>query len=755
MAQDLLEDALLSATILDLVTVSSLEHGTLHLAAHVDSGGDGISWQTVDVEDEELLLLHMRTKVWVAPMLRDIERNVKYEQAISRVIKSLPPGDRLALDIGTGTGLLSMMAVRAGAEGVVAVEMFPWVCDLAKSVIVSNKGTVQDAIQVVCTHSTELTIRESGLGNCDDNISSKQMCRKADVLISELLDSTFLREGVLPTVRDAWDRLLKPGAKVLPSGARIMAVLVQSSDIRAMHHMSEVRHTSDTSGSLLSREDTSSSCPGSRSEPVRIQSLEDLKFLSAPFVAFDFDFSSQEGLPPIEGRRCTIDVDITTSGSTVDIVYWWDAVLCGGCNEEEDIVYSTDPSSQSWQDHWLHAAHPLSTTVSVEDGETVNIQVHHNEVEVWFNLMDTKDTHKRSRVGEAVNEQPQCTCGFHSLYDTKRIEYISDAHRLNQYTCAIQQHLDKLSSPPSSLLSLDVSDGSYLSLITSMIAKTALTSPVQCVSLEEKSHSQLLWGQVAQHHREKHKGVDILMARASQVDISGVDLLLFDGFVKGLEQLSLLSALHFFHLNQALKGSMSERSRAVPHSARIMCAALACPQVLASYGKVGSVCGFNHTALDSVLDNILGVPLTEECGEIAPLYLPVSEYSQIEVPNTRHIIATFDYKNVVMKDSEDNVVTEARFSSSMSVSESADLAVFWVEYDLGFGYHVSTGPAVRGQKQAVRLLREHTPPTIPLTYGASRPVLSQSDPCSDVGISVSFSNGLVEVGASKGRPLTV
>ena len=46
--------------------------------------------------------------------------------------------------------------------------------------------------------------------------------RRADVLLSELLDSTLLGEGVLATVRDAW-RLLKPGAIVLPCAARVYA----------------------------------------------------------------------------------------------------------------------------------------------------------------------------------------------------------------------------------------------------------------------------------------------------------------------------------------------------------------------------------------------------------------------------------------------------------------------------------------------------------------------------------------------------
>lgn len=61
-----------------------------------------------------------------ADMLHDTERNQKYEAALKVAIDRMHSLGKkaLVLDIGTGTGLLSMMAVRNGADRVTACEAF-------------------------------------------------------------------------------------------------------------------------------------------------------------------------------------------------------------------------------------------------------------------------------------------------------------------------------------------------------------------------------------------------------------------------------------------------------------------------------------------------------------------------------------------------------------------------------------------------------------------------------------------------------
>lgn len=58
-------------------------------------------------------------------MLHDTERNKKYYQAIKLAVQEMHEQGKKAkvLDIGTGTGLLSMMAATAGAEQITAIEV--------------------------------------------------------------------------------------------------------------------------------------------------------------------------------------------------------------------------------------------------------------------------------------------------------------------------------------------------------------------------------------------------------------------------------------------------------------------------------------------------------------------------------------------------------------------------------------------------------------------------------------------------------
>ena len=43
------------------------------------------------------------------------------------------------------------------------------------------------------------------------------MSTKADILVTEIFDTELLEEGVLPTLRDAHERLLHSNVKVIPS----------------------------------------------------------------------------------------------------------------------------------------------------------------------------------------------------------------------------------------------------------------------------------------------------------------------------------------------------------------------------------------------------------------------------------------------------------------------------------------------------------------------------------------------------------
>ncbi|XP_063776653.1 protein arginine N-methyltransferase 9 isoform X2 [Pseudophryne corroboree] len=72
---------------------------------------------------------------WHFVMLNDIKRNRMYQKAIEKAVQT---GCNTVLDIGTGTGILSMFAKRAGAPHVYACELSKTMYDLACEVMAAN-----------------------------------------------------------------------------------------------------------------------------------------------------------------------------------------------------------------------------------------------------------------------------------------------------------------------------------------------------------------------------------------------------------------------------------------------------------------------------------------------------------------------------------------------------------------------------------------------------------------------------------------
>src|SRR6266571_558677 len=89
---------------------------------------------------------------WHFAMLNDLERNDAFATALERVVL---PGS-FVLDIGSGTGLLAMMAARAGADSVITCEASPVLAEMTRE-IVARHG-LSDVITVIPRFSTDLRV---------------------------------------------------------------------------------------------------------------------------------------------------------------------------------------------------------------------------------------------------------------------------------------------------------------------------------------------------------------------------------------------------------------------------------------------------------------------------------------------------------------------------------------------------------------------------------------------------------------------
>lgn len=226
---------------------------------------------------------------WHFLIPRDRGRNDAYEQALLRAIR---PGCRV-LEIGTGTGLLAMMAARAGAT-VVTCEADPAIAAAACDVIAANGYA--DKITVVNKHSTELD-PERDVGGL------------ADILVSEIVSNDLLSEGVLPAHEDAVARLLAPDAVVIPPRGTIRIGLARDLRDRAPRLY-------EASGFDL-RAFNRLAAPN---ESVRV-GMDQVALCSDATDLFSFDFATADPRKP--ERR---ELALTSQGGRVDGVVQWIAL---------------------------------------------------------------------------------------------------------------------------------------------------------------------------------------------------------------------------------------------------------------------------------------------------------------------------------------------------------------------------------------------------------------------------------------------
>ena len=144
-------------------------------------------------------------------MIKDRIRTSAYRQALARAIK---PGD-VVVDLGAGTGLLTLHACRLGANLVHAIEPNP-IIQVAREIVHANGFSQQVTFHQAMSFQVELPER-------------------CDVLVTDPRGVLPLYEQAIPTIIDARRRLLKPGGVLIPQRDTIWAALVEAPDIYHEH----------------------------------------------------------------------------------------------------------------------------------------------------------------------------------------------------------------------------------------------------------------------------------------------------------------------------------------------------------------------------------------------------------------------------------------------------------------------------------------------------------------------------------------
>lgn len=286
------------------------------------------------------------TPLWHVPMMNDRMRNDAYFAALAAAVKA----DAHVLEIGTGSGLLAMMAAKLGARQVTTCEAVTGIAEMARTIVADNGFT--PPVTVVNKMSTKMEI-------------GVEMDAKADLLVSEILSNEFLGEGVLSSIEDAKRRLLKPDAAIIPARGGIQFALFGGADIEK-----NVR-VDDVYGFDLSKFNTI--VP--RKQNVTRNDL-DIELLSEDICAFFFDFVETDQFPSSEKK--SIEVPVRKAGRCCGIIQWIRLEM------DDAVVFENHPSIKNPASGWQYCVFVFPTAIDVLPGQIATISAAHNRNTPWF-----------------------------------------------------------------------------------------------------------------------------------------------------------------------------------------------------------------------------------------------------------------------------------------------------------------------------------------------------------------------------------
>ena len=270
-------------------------------------------------------------------MIRDRVRTEAFRRAIDSVVR---PGD-IVLDLGAGSGILSVFAARAGAGSVYAVERTS-IAVLAEQLATANG--VAEIVRVI-----------------HGDVMDVELPEHVDVIVSEWLGGFGIDEGMLAPVIAARDRWLKPGGVMIPHSVTAWTALVHDRDLAETVEFLRDNPFGLRLETWSKRPSTRSSIPAPsvtsrrddrRSEPSRLWTTDadriPLEQAQAPHQA--------ETLLPVHDH-----------GTANALALWFSAELAPG------ISLSVGPGDPPT--HWGMTTAPLRSPVELTPGMVVRARV--------------------------------------------------------------------------------------------------------------------------------------------------------------------------------------------------------------------------------------------------------------------------------------------------------------------------------------------------------------------------------------------
>ncbi|AWP20886.1 putative protein arginine N-methyltransferase 6 [Scophthalmus maximus] len=279
----------------------------------------------LDKSRQERLYFDSYTDVTIhEDMIADYVRTNTYRTAIMRNSELIR--GKVVLDVGAGTGVLSIFCAQAGAKKVYAVEA----CSIAEEAVrIVRHNNLQDRVEVI-----------------RGTVETVDLPEPVEVIVSEWMGYALLHESMLNSVVYARDKWLKPGGLILPSKAELYIAPVCDPVVEdRLHFWYTVKEQYGVDMSCMS--DFARRCIMNSDITVNFVSIEDVLSHPARFAELDLYTVTAEELRSVKGQfRCESFGSSAASGLCV---YFTVTFSC----PDKPLVLSTSPFKA--ETHWKQA----------------------------------------------------------------------------------------------------------------------------------------------------------------------------------------------------------------------------------------------------------------------------------------------------------------------------------------------------------------------------------------------------------------
>ena len=264
-------------------------------------------------------------------MALDLRRNQAYLEALREVITP----QSVVLDVGTGLGVLGLLAATLDARRVFLVD---------SEDIVSVAAEIADANAL-----------SSRVTSIQGRIEEIDLPEKVDVILSVFTGNLLLNEDLLSSLFVARERFLKPQGTMIPQGA-ILRVVPVSAPEEFQKNIAVWQQPHLGLSFDAGRRYAANSVIYPRKK------LKDAGLLAVPQVALEVDFNQADSA----ACNTELTLTITTAGECHGIAGWPEINLGGKW-------LSTAPDQPST--HWTPALLPLDPPCRVEPGDELQLSL--------------------------------------------------------------------------------------------------------------------------------------------------------------------------------------------------------------------------------------------------------------------------------------------------------------------------------------------------------------------------------------------